>query len=1134
MVRQVSSTFTLTITKQANDYAIEVHGPKGTHVPPQPAPQLKALLADEEVIGILKKLSNKKALATPDEIQNLGQILYSALFSAKSILLAFGKAQGSANSENGVRLRLRIEPSELAVFPWETLYDGKDWLATQSTTPLVRQLILADDSKSLKKLQVRGALRILFVGASPEDLDRLEIEGIAEELKGEQLSELIKKKRIIFDVLLNVTLADLQEALLKDYHILYFSGHGSPLGIYLDDGQGDSVTEKGKTKRGKGDKFLVSAKVLAQALEGKQTRLIFLAACETSKASEESRLLRGFAQELVEQSKLPAIVAMQYFISDMQANPLSSHFFAALAAGRPVDVALAESRTALIRNIGRDVFSPVLYLQAEDSALFPRAKNWAAIGLSVALVIATIIGGVLYRNVEIQQIQSLQLSAEKKLTSGAELDAVIDSIQTSKALKQSVWQSLWPKAGLREQVTGTLRKVFYAARERDRWTWSQGNAREVFFKPDGQPSLITSTDSDFSLLDLQSNASPILLGSGYEILISPQGDKIATLKADGRNNINEISLFNLNGQPLITPVKANNAAFSPNNELVLISSQNNGNIQILDQQRQLITSFSGIKGELHKAYYNFVLQQLITFTKNDSYESEYVAQVWHPDGRTETLEQKSRYEGLRTRRSEKPETLQFSPNGKSFHISTPNPDIGSAFERWHYEECLQIRTLCWSQELSELSGTITGIGDITNPNNSDQELIAVPTGITVSLFKEREIPVDQLVGSSTGRVEDVTFSSNGRLLATAGNDRTVRLWDLQGNQPQRIDEFNARVQDVAFSSGKNQFVSFQQDGTIKLWDLNGKLLLEFHSPVNKIKDIDLSNDGKYVAIVEENGFVHLWIVHNNQLSKIAISIQEINSISFTPDSQRLATTGRDGFIRIWDLQGVKQQEVDTTFAATEVDQVINSIIFSSDGHRMVVEGSSNDVTLWSLINKPSKLSTHRSIFGAGFDSVGKLLLVVDRGDGNGDFFRLEDSQGSLLGEFEPGGMRGPTNSATNFSPTGKLFAAAKSKDKVVIWDISGKQLAELQVLSDGAEDKIKSLHFSADGQRLITLTESGLMTLWSIGNLDELLTRSCDWARDYLAHSSNAAERQLCDGIENTASSTAAKSSPLPSNTPAP
>jgi len=71
--------------------------------------------------------------------------------------------------------------------------------------------------------------------------------------------------------------------------------------------------------------------------------------------------------------------------------------------------------------------------------------------------------------------------------------------------------------------------------------------------------------------------------------------------------------------------------------------------------------------------------------------------------------------------------------------------------------------------------------------------------------------------------------------------------------------------------------------------------------------------------------------------------------------------------------------------------------------------------------------------------------------------------------------------------------------------------------------------FSPDGQQLITITESGLMTLWSVGDLDELIARSCDWVSDYIAHSPEPEDHNLCDGIENADSPTGV-SVPSPSS----
>jgi CHAT domain-containing protein len=442
MVGQISSTLTITIKKQAENYTIEASGSKGIKVDPKPVPQLKTLLSDQQITDTLKNLSSKTAPATTEAIQKLGKALYDSLFDYRNLLLAFGKVQGSASADSGVRLRLQIEPAELAALPWETLCDGQNWLSAQSTTPLVRKLPLSNNRKPLQKLQIQGELRILFVGASPEDLDTLKVEETADELK--RLLEVpIKKKQIVFDKILNATLEDLQQGLLKDYHILYFAGHGSPEGIFLDDGQGDVIQKEGKViGRERGDKSLVSAETLAQALKGKQTRLVFLAACETGKAPQGSRLLRGFAQELAERSNLPAIVAMQYFISDMQANPLTTQFFAALAAGRPVDVAMAEARSALIKNeqVGRDVFSPVLYLQADDGALFPKAKNWPVIGLGVVVLIAAIISTYQVQQVQRERVQKLATKAEALLTGGQPVNATITAI-AAKGLSPGLFHS---------------------------------------------------------------------------------------------------------------------------------------------------------------------------------------------------------------------------------------------------------------------------------------------------------------------------------------------------------------------------------------------------------------------------------------------------------------------------------------------------------------------------------------------------------------------------------------------------------------------------------------------------------------------------------------------------------------------
>jgi CHAT domain-containing protein/Tol biopolymer transport system component len=614
MVKQIAGTLTITIRKQAENYTIEANAPKGIKVDPHPAPQLKTLLSDQKLTNTLNDLSNPKAPATTEAIQKLGKALYDSLFADRDLLLAFGKVQGSASSDSGARLRLQIEPAELAALPWETLHNGQDWLSAQSTTPLVRKLVLAENRKPLQKLQIRGALRILFVGASPEGLDDLKVEKTANELET-LLAAPIKKKQIAFNKLVNVTLEELRQELLKDYHILYFAGHGSPEGIFLDDGEGDEIKQEGKViGRERGDKSLVSAETLADALKGKQTRLVFLAACETSKASDKtsegSRLLRGFAQELAERSNLPAIVAMQYFISDMQALPLTTQFFAALAAGRPVDVAMAEARSGLMKNekVNRDVFSPVLYLQAEDGALFPKAKNWPAISLGVAFLIATIIGGAFYRIATINEIQGLVTKAQTNLESNRMPEARIESIRAAKKIKQSFWRFSWPEE-LRNVVLHELVQTAYGGEELNRLDANHGGTYDIAFSSDGKQIATSGEDGIVRLWD--ANGKPLLDPSGKPIVLNGNQNPVGSVafSPDGKQIITggeggKVKIWDISGK-FITDFKehsskehssrVNKATFSPDGKQVVTYSEDQ-TVRFWDISGNSLGEYEGFNG----------------------------------------------------------------------------------------------------------------------------------------------------------------------------------------------------------------------------------------------------------------------------------------------------------------------------------------------------------------------------------------------------------------------------------------------------------------------------------------------------------------------------------------------------------
>lgn len=403
-------SFTITIKSDThNQLIIEADGPDEINVIPQPfnwqpTPTLTCTLT---------QLADEKGYVPKTDMETLGQALYDALFN-REIAVAFSQAQARVGEKN-LRLRLQIEPPELAALPWEAMRNQENWLGLDGATPLVR-VSSQPEQKISQTLAVTKPLRILFVGASPNKLARLDVEGQATQLRN-LLADAEKKRDVALETLFHPTAVQLRQELLKDYHVIYFAGHGEPSkpetsfdgttkinpAILFVDGQGQRGVD-GQPIPGTASKL--NAESLATMLKGRRnTRIVFLAACNTSTLTSrresdkvaDTQLLDGFAQELMRRAQLPAIIAMQYYISDQQAIPLAAQFFAAIAQFTSVDIALADARAAIVRQgqpLGRDVFAPVLYLQAEDGALFKRAWNRAAWSLAALLAVVLIAAGV--------------------------------------------------------------------------------------------------------------------------------------------------------------------------------------------------------------------------------------------------------------------------------------------------------------------------------------------------------------------------------------------------------------------------------------------------------------------------------------------------------------------------------------------------------------------------------------------------------------------------------------------------------------------------------------------------------------------------------------------------------------------
>jgi tetratricopeptide (TPR) repeat protein len=143
------------------------------------------------------------------------------------------------------------------------------------------------------------------------------------------------------------------------WHIFHFIGHGG-FDLQRDEGVLALVNEVGTTE-------LLGATELARLLgDHPSLRLVLINACESARASPQDRF------STLARRGLPAVLAMQYPITNRAANEWTRTFYEAVADGQPVDAAVAEARTAISLALPRSLEwgTPVLYLQARDGILF--------------------------------------------------------------------------------------------------------------------------------------------------------------------------------------------------------------------------------------------------------------------------------------------------------------------------------------------------------------------------------------------------------------------------------------------------------------------------------------------------------------------------------------------------------------------------------------------------------------------------------------------------------------------------------------------------------------------------------------------------------------------------------------------
>ena len=190
----------------------------------------------------------------------------------------------------------------------------------------------------------------------------------------------------------------------------------------------------------------------------------------------------------------------------------------------------------------------------------------------------------------------------------------------------------------------------------------------------------------------------------------------------------------------------------------------------------------------------------------------------------------------------------------------------------------------------------------------------------------------------------VAFSPNGKLLASASWDRTVRLWDVgSGALQQSIKAHDDSVNTVAFSPNSKVLASASRDRDIRLWDTGlstSRQSFEGHS--DWVSAVAFSPDGKLLASASEDRTVTLWDVRSGgPRQRLAGHSGSVKAVAFSPDGKLLASASWDGTVRLWDTGSSAPRQM------LEGDQgALFALAFSPDGKLAASSSELQTIILW--------------------------------------------------------------------------------------------------------------------------------------------------------------------------------------------